>query len=91
MPSIWRAVLTGDPYKINGMIICGTNPAVTDCDTQTVRKALSEIEFLVVVDLFMTETAKYADVVLPAAYEWVEYLYDEVSAIAHKQHPELKT
>jgi len=66
MPSIWRAVLTGDPYKINGMIICGTNPAVTDCDTQTVRKALSEIEFLVVVDLFMTETAKYADVVLPA-------------------------
>jgi anaerobic selenocysteine-containing dehydrogenase len=66
MPSYWRAILTGNPYKINGMVVYGTNPAVTDCNTKTVKEALEELEFLAVIDLFMTETAKYADIVLPA-------------------------
>ncbi|MGD0803075.1 MAG: molybdopterin-dependent oxidoreductase [Candidatus Bathyarchaeia archaeon] len=67
MPSFWRSILTGEPYRIRGMIMYGTNPVLTDCDTKLVREALSEVEFLVVVDLFMTETARFADIVLPAA------------------------
>ena len=67
IPSYWKSILTGTPYKIRGMIIYSSNLAVTDCDAQLVAEALTKIEFLVVIDLFMTETARYADVVLPAA------------------------
>ncbi|MFH0748683.1 MAG: molybdopterin-dependent oxidoreductase [Candidatus Bathyarchaeota archaeon] len=66
LPSVWKAVLEGQPYAIKGMVIFGGNPAVTDCDSKLVCKALSEIEFLVVVDLFMTATARFADIILPA-------------------------
>ncbi len=51
--------------EIRGLFICGEDPVRTDPDTHHVIKALSSLEFLVVDDLFMTETAKYADVVLP--------------------------
>jgi formate dehydrogenase major subunit len=49
----------------------GVNPLMSAPDSRTVRKALSGLEFLVVQDIFMTETAELADVVLPAA-AWVE-------------------
>lgn len=52
---------------IKGLFIQGEDPIVTDPDTNHVIKALSNLEFLVVQELFMTETAKYADVILPAA------------------------
>lgn len=51
--------------EIKGLYIFGEDPAVTDPDLSHVRHALESLEFLVVQDLFMTETAKYADVVLP--------------------------
>lgn len=51
--------------KIKGLYIFGEDPIVTDPDTTHVRKALESLEFLVVQELFMTETAAYADVVLP--------------------------
>ncbi|SFB10449.1 formate dehydrogenase major subunit [Acetitomaculum ruminis DSM 5522] len=51
--------------KIKGLFIFGEDPVVTDPDTNHVIKALESLEFLVVDDLFMTETAKYADVILP--------------------------
>jgi predicted molibdopterin-dependent oxidoreductase YjgC len=49
------------------LYIVGENPALTSPDTLHVRKALESLEFLVVQDLFLTETAEMADVVLPAA------------------------
>jgi formate dehydrogenase alpha subunit len=52
---------------IRGMYIMGENPALSDPDICHVRAALAEIEFLVVQDIFMSETAHYADVVLPGA------------------------
>lgn len=51
--------------RIKGLFIFGEDPVRTDPDTHHVIKALESLDFLVVDDLFMTETAKYADVVLP--------------------------
>ncbi|MCY4591605.1 MAG: formate dehydrogenase subunit alpha [Alphaproteobacteria bacterium] len=51
---------------IKGCYIMGENPAMSDPDQNHTRTALSRLEHLVVQDLFMTETAAFADVVLPA-------------------------
>jgi formate dehydrogenase major subunit len=56
---------------IRGMYIMGENPAMSDPDVSHAREALAKLEHLVVQDLFLTETAKYADVVLPAS-AWPE-------------------
>jgi formate dehydrogenase major subunit len=53
--------------EINGMFIEGENPAMSDPDVQHARDALAKLDHLVVQDLFLTETAFHADVVLPAS------------------------
>jgi formate dehydrogenase major subunit len=57
--------------KIKGMYVMGENPAMSDPDLNHARKALAHLEHLVVQDLFLTETAVYADVILPAS-AWPE-------------------
>ena len=57
-----HAAHSGD---IRGIYIMGENPAISDPNLNHVKEALENLEFLVVQDLFLTETAKYADVVLP--------------------------
>ncbi|MEM1064564.1 MAG: formate dehydrogenase subunit alpha [Pseudomonadota bacterium] len=61
---IMHAVHAGD---IRGMYILGENPAMSDPDVDHARAALAMLDYLVVQDIFLTETAMYADVVLPAA------------------------
>ena len=56
---------------IKGMYILGENPAMSDPDLNHAREALAHLEHLVVQDLFLTETAVYADVFLPAS-AWPE-------------------
>ncbi len=51
--------------RVKGLFICGEDPVRSDPDTAHVIRALESLEFLVVDELFLTETAKYADVVLP--------------------------
>ena len=53
--------------SIRGMYIMGENPFLSDPNVNKVRKALSNLDFLVVQDIFLTETAEFADVVLPAS------------------------
>jgi len=60
-----------DPHKVRGMYIMGENPAMSDPDLNHARHALASLEHLVVQDIFMTETAWLADVVLPAT-AWSE-------------------
>jgi formate dehydrogenase major subunit len=82
--NVWNAKL--DPKKgltvveimdavhadtIKGMYILGENPAMSDPDLNHAREALAHLEHLVVQDLFLTETAVYADVFLPAS-AWPE-------------------
>jgi formate dehydrogenase alpha subunit len=53
--------------RLKGMLIVGENPASSFPQPSRIRKALDSLEFLAVADLFLTETAKLADVVLPSA------------------------
>jgi len=53
--------------KIKALYIMGENPLISDPDIHHVRSALEGLEFLVVQDIFLTQTARLADVVLPAA------------------------
>ncbi len=77
---LWRAQLSSTPGltatemvdaaaagNFRALYIKGENPVVSDPDMQHTVKALQNLDFLVVQDIFMTETARMADVVLPAA------------------------
>ncbi len=61
---IMKAAINGD---IRGMYIEGENPAMSDPDLNHAREALASLDHLVVQDLFLTETAFHADVILPAS------------------------
>ena len=61
---ITRAALEGE---VRGMYIMGENPFLSDPNVNKVREALSNLDFLVVQDIFLTETAEFADVILPAS------------------------
>ena len=58
-------------HRIRGMYIVGENPAMSDPDLAHARAALAALDWLVVQDIFLTETAALADVVLPAS-AWPE-------------------
>jgi len=64
IPAMFDAAGDG---QIKAMYIMGEDPVLTDANANHVEKALQGLDFLVVQNLFMTETAKLADVVLPAA------------------------
>jgi formate dehydrogenase major subunit len=61
---IMHAALEG---QVRGMLMMGENPFLSDPNINKVRKALSNLEFLAVQDIFLTETAEFADVILPAS------------------------
>jgi len=62
MPEMVEAIEAG---RIKAMYILGENPLLSDANINHLRHALESLEFLVVQDIFLTETAKLADVVLP--------------------------
>ncbi len=53
--------------EIKALYLVGENPALSDADTQHVQESLAQLDFLVVQDIFLSETAEFAHVVLPAA------------------------
>ena len=64
LPEQFEAMLDGD---IRGMFIMGENPVLSEPDIREAERAIEELDFLAVQDIFLTETAEFADVVLPAA------------------------
>lgn len=61
------AIISGKPYPVKALIVQGSNPILTWPNTNKLKKAFEELELLVAIDVFMTETAELADIVLPAA------------------------
>ncbi|WP_298849809.1 formate dehydrogenase subunit alpha [uncultured Ruegeria sp.] len=53
--------------NIKGMYILGENPAMSDPDVNHAREALAKLDLMIVQDIFLTETANYADIILPAS------------------------
>lgn len=64
IPEMFTAAINGE---IKAMYIVGENPVLSDANAKHVRKALNSLNFLIVQDIFLTETAQLADIVLPAA------------------------
>ncbi|MCF8039976.1 MAG: molybdopterin-dependent oxidoreductase [Desulfohalobiaceae bacterium] len=67
----WDSILTGEPYQLKAGLLCGTNPVVSRANAREAYEALKALDFLVVIDHFMTPTADLADIFLPAA-TWLE-------------------
>jgi len=65
MGVVTDAMLNEKPYPLKGLIIQGANPVVTMANSKRFLEALAKLELIVVIDLFMTQTAKLADIVLP--------------------------
>ncbi len=65
---MWNEALVG---KIKFLYIMGENPLISEPGYYRIIRALKKIDFVVVQDIFLTETAKYADLILPAAL-WAE-------------------
>ncbi len=64
---IIKTIIEGDPYPVHAAYIQAANPLLTYSNAQKTYRALKKLDFLAVVDLFMTPTAELADIVLPAA------------------------
>lgn len=64
---VWRAMLTGEPYPIRAMVVMGSNPVLTQADSQLICKALKSLDLLVVLEYFKTPTAIFADYIMPSA------------------------
>ena len=62
---------TGKPYPIKAFLIFGNNGLLTYANSRRVYESLSCVDFLTVMDLYMTPTAELADIVLPSA-TWLE-------------------
>ncbi|OQX17844.1 MAG: molybdopterin oxidoreductase [Desulfobulbaceae bacterium A2] len=71
IPTLIQAMTMGEPYRVRGLLVFGSNPLTTLAESKKVHAALQQLELLVVTDLFMTPTAELADYVLPAAF-WTE-------------------
>jgi anaerobic selenocysteine-containing dehydrogenase len=67
----WETVLTEKPYPVKALFIMGNNTLVARSEPLKMLRAFRKIDFTIVADLFMTPTAQFADIVLPAA-SWLE-------------------
>lgn len=66
-PSVFKAILTEDPYPVRALIVSATNPVNSYGDSKMTLAALKQVEFLVTCDYWMTPAAIYSDYVMPIA------------------------
>ena len=67
---LYDAILTGEPYRVRGLVGFGANLVVSHADAERACRALAGLEFYLHTDMFMTPTAAFADIVLPVASAW---------------------
>ncbi|MDW8023105.1 MAG: molybdopterin-dependent oxidoreductase [Nitrososphaerota archaeon] len=70
-PSVYRAMISGEPYPVRALITVASNPMVTQANTRLVYRAILSLDLFVVHDFWMTPSAELADYVLPCA-SWLE-------------------
>lgn len=68
---VWRAINTEKPKPVKALVLAASDPPMVYAEAMNVREALSNLDFLVVKDYFMTPSAELADIVLPSAH-WTE-------------------
>ncbi len=66
-PSVFRTMITGEPYPVRALITLSSNPMVTMANVKLVYQALRSLDLYVVMDYWMTPSAELADYILPAA------------------------
>ncbi|NLP43945.1 MAG: molybdopterin-dependent oxidoreductase, partial [Peptococcaceae bacterium] len=66
-PTVFKAMITGEPYPIKALIVNATNPINSYGDSKLVLEALRKVDFLVTCEYWMTPTASLSDYVLPIA------------------------
>jgi len=71
IPTLFKAIRTGDPYRVRALLLFGNNPLATVANSREVYESLLKLDLFVATDLFMTPSAALADYVLPAAF-WPE-------------------
>ncbi|MGI5940015.1 MAG: molybdopterin-containing oxidoreductase family protein [Thermoleophilia bacterium] len=71
VPTLFKAMRTGEPYPIKAFLVFGNNSLVTYANSREVYESLLQVDFFTVMDIYMTPTAELADIVLPAA-TWLE-------------------
>ena len=67
---LYRAIVTGRPYAVRGLLTFGANLLVSHADTAAGLKALETLDFHVHADIFPNPTAEYADILLPVNTPW---------------------
>ncbi len=67
MPEIQDSIFSEEPYAIKAMIVQGGCPVVGNADSRRTKEALRKLDFLVIHEMFMTATAEFADIIIPAA------------------------
>ena len=85
-------ILTEHPRRYRALIVESGNPAHSIADSQRMREALDTLEVVVAIDVFMTETARLADYVLPAVtqfekYEATFFNFEFPRNVFHLRHP----
>ncbi len=82
--AVTDALLEDRPYPIKALVLQGTNPVVTLAHSSRVLQAMKRVGFMVVIDLFMTRTARLAEMVLPASspFETTQFNLRNMSAHA---------
>jgi anaerobic selenocysteine-containing dehydrogenase len=68
--ALCRAIIERDPYPVSGLVAFGSNLLLSQPGAELVRRALGELDFVVLCDMFLTPTAQFADIVLPVASAW---------------------
>lgn len=71
VPSVLDAIRTGKPYPVRGLMLFGNNGLMAFAQTDKTLEAIKSLDFMCTMDLFMTPTAEWSDVILPAA-SWME-------------------
>ena len=69
--TLFKAILTGEPYPVKALLLFGNNALVSIANTKRTYETLKKVDFLSVMEFYMTPTAELADLILPGA-TWLE-------------------